>query len=422
MFWRKCGKMIARGNSLINCDFSPCGGYGVFAFVETGISSPEAEVNPCAGQSATVLPCIIKNGHICYADPYGWGSSIDIALHAPDFQRKVGYFKGCTSSYEQCVEWDEQTWDCIREQTIYEGCKQLKVYMLTQCYEQYNDFREAFFDPCYSDSSSSSEFEYPEVWEGGNLTWEAEQCLSNYWNRFGNALRVKNNVVKQAYGMSYNASAWDMVCTNEVHVVDTDPETGEVIWEWDECLDYQTLLLNMYNTSWGQDYSVALPPDASEEQIAALWASAMATCNGIIEDAWENYENWTYTSSTTDSKCIDDTITGGGSCYGGEGCHSFLWDGAGYNLYKFLEPSDVSTLQFCAVGKPVGARIKFNNVELDVRWNNYAKTAAQTAGDNLITEPYYLATGECYEELNTQCPGSTNTVRYQIQLLRYIWS
>lgn len=97
MFWIKCGKLLTNENgNPINCDFCPCGGYAVFAFVERGISSPDAEPDPCAGQYATVRPVEIKSGHICYGDPYGWGGSIDFALHPPDSERKVGYYKGCT--------------------------------------------------------------------------------------------------------------------------------------------------------------------------------------------------------------------------------------------------------------------------------------------------------------------------------------
>ena len=418
MFWVKCGKLItdASGHP-INCDFCPCGGYAVFAFVERSITpaSPSGTPNYCAGQSATVLPLEIKSGHICYTDPYGMGGSIDFALHSPDVEKKVGYYIGCASQWEDCVEWDEQTWQCIEEQIYYEDCKQIKVYQLTPCYQSYQDFKQAFFENCLTESP-----EYPDIWEGGYLTWQAEDCLSNYWNQFGNALRLENNIEIYNYSMSYNASAWDMVCTNEVHHVETDPETGEIIWEYDDCLDYDTLLLHMYNTTWGQDYSVALPPDATEEQIAALFAQGIADCNLIIYGAWENYTSWPYTITHDSRLCFNDQISGGGSCYGGQGCHSFLWDGASYRLYKFLKPSNVDSLvNISTIGVPTGVQISWNGQIINVHWGNFVESAV----DADKTQPYYLEVGSCYGEVNTQCPGSTNAVNYQLQAtIKYIWS
>lgn len=424
MFWTKCGKLLTDGSGHpINCDFCPCGGYAVFAFLERSITpaTPQGNTNYCAGQSARVLPMEIKNGHICYVDPYGMSGSIDFALHAPDSEKKVAYYKGCGSQWEDCVEWDEQTWQCIEEQTYYQDCKEIKVYQLTPCFDNYENFRQAFFEACDDSSSSEGETpEYPDVWQGGYLTSEAEQCLQNYWSQYGNALRIANNIDIYQFRMSYNASAWDMVCVDEEHVVQTDPETGEIIWEYDECLDYETLLLHMYNTTWGQDYSIPVPEHATQEQIDALIAQGLQDCNQLIEDAWENYAGWPYTIVNDSGLCFNHSLTGGGSCYGGYGCHSFLWDGAGYNLYKFNQPASVGSLAYIpTIGVPTGVQINWNGQIINVHWGNFVESDA----DADKTQPYYLIYDSCYGQFNPQCPSSTNTVNYQLQAtIKYIWS
>lgn len=87
----------------------------------------------------------LKIGHICALDRDGMYSAKPIKLFQDDFENKCGYWKGCSSSWTDCAEWDENWENCLEEATYYEGCYEVKVYRLTPCYEDYNEFKEVFF-------------------------------------------------------------------------------------------------------------------------------------------------------------------------------------------------------------------------------------------------------------------------------------
>ena len=141
MFWTKCNKLIFENGAPVNCDFSPCPGYGLFAFLIRSLSpnQPTGTPNYCY-ESCIVKPMKINNGHICYSDGYS-GNVISISLHSPDSEGKVGYYKGCSGQWEDCIDWDVQSGDCIDWQTYYEDCQQIRVYQILPCYTDYQLFK-----------------------------------------------------------------------------------------------------------------------------------------------------------------------------------------------------------------------------------------------------------------------------------------
>ena len=56
--------------------------------------------------------------------------------------------------------------------------------MISNCYDEYDDFAEAFYTPCNVSPSNGS---YPAIWETyygqKYVTSTASNCIQNYWNK-----------------------------------------------------------------------------------------------------------------------------------------------------------------------------------------------------------------------------------------------
>lgn len=192
--------------------------------------------------SVWAAACEIKNGHICVSDEYGEGRVKSIALTMDDEEGKCGYWKGCSDSWTDCAEWDENWENCIREETYYEGCYEIKVYRLTPCYDDYQEFKRMFFEHCEMPADEV------EVFDGSNMTWEARDCCWSYWNNLVKGYKLGWNVEGKFFGDSYNASGWSEVCLHETEDCwEVEPGVFDCM---EGCDEWAVYIFYMYNFSW----------------------------------------------------------------------------------------------------------------------------------------------------------------------------
>lgn len=166
-FWRKCGKLITDGSNLIRCDYNPCGYYGLFAFVTRNYDGSTGEVNYCAQPDLEVLPYNVLQGSINYQ-----GRCIKISQQK-DSKGRVGYYKGCLDSYQQCVRWNDQWTQCLQWETYYIECCQIEVYRLGGCYDDYNQFAGHVYSKCPQITAP-----YPDIFQGDWISDTAYNCIS----------------------------------------------------------------------------------------------------------------------------------------------------------------------------------------------------------------------------------------------------
>jgi hypothetical protein len=279
-----------------------------------------------------------------------------IKLHKEDFEEKVGYLKGCQGEWTDCAEWDDNG-ECVREETFYEGCSELKVYLLTPCYDDYAEFKEAFFE----DSGFSATD--VEIFNGDYLTGEAQDVCWQKWNKIAEGRKLGWNVQIKDFGDSYNASGWTDVCVEEIEDCwEVEPGVMDCITD---CI-YETYIFYMYNMSWGEDdYGIPFPDyDCDEACLLNLFNGGLAHGNELLAKHYANPAAWTNTKTEAKTDlCFTKTITGGGSCYGGYGCHSFLWDGCAGVEFIILEPENLTFKK-----KPRGAKFLYNGSIITRNW------------------------------------------------------
>lgn len=298
-FWMKCGHLLTDGGSLVKCRTCPCGYYGLFAFVARPFQGPDGDPTPCSGTQISVMPCEIIDGKINYLGDMGimWSGCIQINMQA-DSKGRVGHAKGCTSSWEECVEWDQQTWDCLETETVYQGCYEIDVYRIGSCYENLEDFKAYVYSKCPQITPP-----YPNLWQywyGNRYTsQEAEQCIYKDWD------------VNQDSWYSYAYFRWYLKanfhwqrydCNIRIDTntqIGHEEETGRYYWCDGECREYD------------QDYNCIDCDGTLQEQIMYDWVTD-ANAHYIEKPAWGGSRVYTYSwalcewqQGDPECKCID---------------------------------------------------------------------------------------------------------------------
>lgn len=169
-FWRKCGKLIANGTTLIRCDYNPCGYYVLLAIVSREYDGDNGNINYCSQPQIEVIPFMITQGCIHYKNR-------DIKIsQTPDEKGRVGTSKKCGTTWQECSEWDEQG-NCVKESTYYSQCYQIDVYRIGGCYDDYETFAQHVYSKCTQITAP-----FPNVFNSdGSVTWDANNCI--YKNR-----------------------------------------------------------------------------------------------------------------------------------------------------------------------------------------------------------------------------------------------
>ena len=179
--WMKCGKLLTNGGgTLINCRTCPCGYYAVFGIKYRPIDQNTLQPTNTCSWSYMVIPAEVIDGRIYWTE-YGPTVCIEVNKNLG----RCGYRKVVTDCWQDCAQWDYDTWECLQTETYCYFCYEIEVYMISYCYDSYDDFAEAFYTPCNVSPSNGS---YPAIWEtyyGGQkyITSTAYNCVQTYWNK-----------------------------------------------------------------------------------------------------------------------------------------------------------------------------------------------------------------------------------------------
>ena len=124
MLWRKCDKLLTNAQGkVINCDFNPCSVYVVLGIVEQPLDS-NWEIIPCQNAYCYHVIAHIVNGHYCWQ--YRPQKQVDIAFHKP--------------------KKDETVFQADIEEWAGHNRNHVKVYFISDCYEDYNEFQLMYND------------------------------------------------------------------------------------------------------------------------------------------------------------------------------------------------------------------------------------------------------------------------------------
>ena len=196
-FWRKCGKIIADGSKLIRCDVSPCGYWAVFGIKYRSVDQQTLQPYDRCSWYHDIFVDEVKQGAI------DWDG---ICLKVDQKQGLCLQKKGRWNCYDQCVDWDQQTDDCIYQK--YCDAYQIKVYNLSGCYDTYQKFAEEFYSKCGVEADQNGN--YPDIfrqWYGDYITTsDADRCLQE-WQREFNRLYSLNYVIN--YKECWQRWWWD---------------------------------------------------------------------------------------------------------------------------------------------------------------------------------------------------------------------
>ena len=199
-FWKKCGKFVSKGSSLIFCESCPCGYYAILGMKFRSIDPVTREPLSDCSWSFEVKPYEIKNGEIKWE--YG-----NFCIKIERTLGKCGYKKACGYSYEYCEEWNEDYTDCLKSKTEYSNCYEVFVYNLSGFSESMDEFKQVLFSPCgYSGS-------FPDIWYSyyGSqyLNWEAEDCINSFWrNEFSKKYMLNFSFSYSVLGQNW----WQSFC------------------------------------------------------------------------------------------------------------------------------------------------------------------------------------------------------------------
>lgn len=300
-FWMKCGKLLTDGGSLINCRTCPCGYYGLFAFVAVPIDGPDGDPIPCSGSSLSVMPCQVIDGKINFLGDMDimWSGCIEIDI-APAGNLHVGHAKGCSYEWEECVEWDQETWDCKKTEIVYQGCYDITVYRLGPCFDNLDDFKEYV----YSRSCPQLGPDYPDLWEywyGNRYTsYQAEHCIYMDWD-----LSVPSWYALAYFRWTLKANLhWQRYDCNIR--MDTNTQIGheQEMGRWTYC-DGECL---EYDSDWN-----CINCDGEMQTVIDYWWVADANAHIIEKPAWGGTQVWSYTwplcqwhQGDPECKCIDE--------------------------------------------------------------------------------------------------------------------
>lgn len=174
-FWQKCGKLLKDGSNLSYCDNPPCGYYAIFGIKYRWLNQQTMQpYNQCSWEF-NVQPFEVINNKI----QWSWYSSVCIPVNRTMGQSYHGKIRsGC---WDQCVEWDQETWECKKYQQYCDFCVQMYVYNISGCFDIYQEFEDYFWGGCGRQQPYPNIFE---EWYGTKYpTSQATECCQNYWNK-----------------------------------------------------------------------------------------------------------------------------------------------------------------------------------------------------------------------------------------------
>lgn len=208
-FWMKCGKIITNGSgNPIYSNNCPCGYYALFAFSIRYYDYSTGTINECSEPQVDVMPYQVIDNKITYN-----GICMEINREK-DSEGKNGYYKVCTDCWEECIEWDENYENCLQTGTTCMTCQEIKVYKISGCYDDYNDFAEYFYTPCEVSEP------YPQIFQvyyyGTYPTEAAYNCIYNYWMSYASNLVVPRfsavyNIKSSYVGVYMNSAKYNTI-------------------------------------------------------------------------------------------------------------------------------------------------------------------------------------------------------------------
>lgn len=207
--WLKNGKLIAEGGTLTGCDNCPCPYYAVFTILtRSWYPGNDDNLDNQCSQTLYTAPFGVFNNKINYN-----GTCIPVNRKAQN--RLVGSKKGCSDSYETCVEYDPETWECLQTDTAYVNCGDFKVYRLSGCYDNLQEFTEYYYRQCGIEPDENGNFSQMfDVWEGQlNPSGPAMSC--SYWSELADHLLTpKFEMVYKSYKPAVQIWPNSSECTN----------------------------------------------------------------------------------------------------------------------------------------------------------------------------------------------------------------
>lgn len=300
MFWEKCGKIIAdTAGKLIDCDNCPCPYWGLFVFVTRSYDRKTDKVNYCY-QSADIKLLPVTNNclHYSYYDMYQRSIKVN---RTPDSKNQVGMVKNCVGCYLDCVEWDQNWQNCIREQEYCQDCSQIRVYRISPCFDTKKEAFEYFYFPCGIQPDSNGN--YPES------QWSDEYYnCAEYWMKQAN--KYKLNATFTFEDKEWSRSFYGTFVQDCDYMVQCyDWETGQLVYtgtdypdnqNWD-CWEYQTNCRDYVISSSNGQFWGYMPDNAdySEEQLEAVVGSAIGELNQFINQQITDQKNY---QTTTDKR------------------------------------------------------------------------------------------------------------------------
>jgi hypothetical protein len=106
-----------------------------------------------------------------------------------------------------------------------------------------------------------------------------------------------------------------------------------------------------------EDFGIGLPDDCDDECYKSMFNTGLTAGNEILKKHYENPAGWTLNKTEGwTQNCFNVTIEGGGSCYGGYGCHGFQWDYCGGVEFTINMPEGMSEMK----KKPKGVKFSYN--------------------------------------------------------------
>ena len=195
MFWRKCGKLISDGASIIRCDYSPCPYYAVLGFKYRWLNQETMEPTDKCTWSFEVGVYTVQQGKIDWME-----TCIPISTNSGEVAHKK-FKSGC---WTDCFEWDDQG-NCINEVEHCMNAYEVYVYNISGCYDNYEDFLDAFYGECGIQRNEEGKYDEDPL-EGGSSS-----CMETWLKKF-----------KDEYALTYSIKMKSQIQTWYINGLDQD--------------------------------------------------------------------------------------------------------------------------------------------------------------------------------------------------------
>lgn len=347
MLWSKCDKLLTNAQGkVINCDFCPCPVYAVIAIVERPLDQ-NWQIIPCQSGYQWHTIAHIVDGHFCLQ--YRPQKQIEIAVKKPKKDEVI---------FEDNVE----QWSGHNRNNI-------KLYFLSDCYQDYNEFMLMY-------NSQSPQ----------------------YWDSLAHGKRLAWSVSCGFYGIGYNI------------------DTPYCIWD-EQTFDQSC---GFFLFSDGETQTQFPYPNGQ------LWCDDPGQCNPLFEAAFaemgelvsaleeSDREEWPLiTSDYTEDFCHTFSHNFGGGCWTGGGHPSFFWDNAGFAYFTFEKPADV-------FNNAIGVRFKINNSQYVAYFGQEFKKKDECWGVEFGFDDMVILQDEYGNDYIGQF-WKDGTLSFPLQLIDYVY-